>query len=244
MSQNQSMSKAKISELAKLKQKKFRLEKNLVVLEGHRLLSQLSDYGIKPLELFYQKERPTLWPRIPANQLTALQFSRICQTEHPADLAALFRLPASRKIKFHRALYLDQISDPGNLGTIFRTAAAFGVDCILLSEDSCEISNPKVIRASLGAVYQVPFCHLKIDELMVQKAALIAIDMAGEKTLGQYIPSDEAEIYVLGSEAHGIDPALLEHIDQRLRIPMRGKMESLNLAISAAIVCYEIWGGK
>ncbi|MCB5262952.1 MAG: RNA methyltransferase [Candidatus Cloacimonetes bacterium] len=234
------ISKQKITDLAKLKQKKYRQEFRLVVVEGQRLIQQLLTYDIKPAELYFV-ERPLIEVAgLASYELSPYQMQRICESEHPADLAGLFRLPQERRQEYKRALYLDRISDPGNLGTIFRTAAAFGIDGILLSEDCCEIASPKVIRASLGAVYKVPFRYVNLEDLSAEKARLIAFDMSGAISLAMHKPSQEAEIYILGSEAHGIDPVLLKKADISLRIDMKEGMESLNVAISAAILCYQL----
>ncbi|MCB5265520.1 MAG: RNA methyltransferase [Candidatus Cloacimonetes bacterium] len=234
------ISKQKISDLAKLKQKKYRQEQRLVVVEGQRLIDQLLSFGIKPVEFYYVERSPAGVAGIGSYELTPQQMQRICESENPADLAGLFRLPEERRQKHKRALYLDRISDPGNLGTIFRTAAAFGIEGILLSADCCEIGSPKVIRASLGAVYKVPFHYASPEDLSAEPAKLIAVDMGGSISLSRYQPSPEAEIYILGSEAHGIDPELLGKADLTLRIEMAGKMESLNVAMSAAILCYHL----
>lgn len=240
MSPNPQISKQRISDLAKLKQKKYRQEQKLVVVEGQRLIDQLLVYGIKPVELYFVKHPRIVPGGLDSYELTPYQMQRICESEHPADLAGLFYLPVARRQKHRKALYLNSISDPGNLGTIFRTAAAFGIDGILLSEDCCEIASPKVIRASLGAVYKLPFHYASPMDLPAEQARLIALDMNGAINLARYQPSGEAEIYILGSEAHGIDPALLRQAHASLRIDMKEGMESLNVAMTAAILCYHL----
>jgi RNA methyltransferase, TrmH family len=234
------LSRQRISDLAKLKQKKYRLEQKLVVVEGARLIKQLAIYGILPRELYYANKLEPALAGIPLYELTSAQMSRICSSDHPADIAGLYRLPEPKPFEYRRALYLDGISDPGNLGTIFRTAAAFGIDSILLAEDSCEISNPKVIRASLGAVYKVAHRYIGARDLAAENVRVLALDMSGTKSLAEYKPSSGREIYILGSEAHGIDKALLASADETIRIAMVGEMESLNLAVSAAILCYQL----
>ncbi len=240
MNPSPAISKQKISDLAKLKQKKYRQEIRLVVAEGQRLIDQLLSYGIRPAELYYVGRPCIEVAGLASYELTPYQMQRICESEHPAGVAGLFRLPEERRQNYKRALYLDRISDPGNLGTIFRTAAAFGIDSIMLCEGCCEIGSPKVIRASLGAVYQVPFRYISAEHLSAEKASLIALDMGGTISLAQHKPSREAEIYILGSEANGIDPELLKEADATLRIDMVEGMESLNVAMTAAILCYQL----
>lgn len=234
------ISKARISELAKLKQKKFRQEQQLLVVEGKRLLEQLKSYGILPQEWYISSPNPMLECAANAFLCTQEELKRICDSDHPSEIAGLFHIPQARSVKFRRALYLDRISDPGNLGTIFRTAAAFGIDAIFISPESCEVANPKVVRSSLGAVYQVPWNLLSLADLNILPAKKFVLDMDGKLDIMNYHPSNQPEIFILGSEAHGVDPELMAIADSSLRIPMPGKMESLNLAISAAILCYQI----
>jgi tRNA G18 (ribose-2'-O)-methylase SpoU len=92
----------------------------------------------------------------------------------------------------------------------------------------------------MGAVYKLTFRYLSPEELVMGKARLVALDMGGRVSLRDYVPSAEAEIFILGSEAHGIDEALLRAAQQSIRIDMAGKMESLNLAVSAALLCYQL----
>lgn len=236
------MSKAKVSELSKLKQKKYRTESQTVVLEGKRLLQQLADYQVLPLELFYVHP-PTelLHPQVPAYLLKAQELTRICESEAPSGMAALYALPSERRADFHSALYLDGVSDPGNLGTIFRLAAAFGIEQILLSPACCEVGNPKLLRASMGAVYQVPFASLDHAQLLATDAHKLYLDMQASLALQDYRPQPEPTVYILGGEAHGVSLDLREQLQHSLRIAMSSGMESLNVAITAGILAHHIF---
>nr|MDK2851483.1 methyltransferase, TrmH family [Candidatus Cloacimonadota bacterium] len=240
MNKNQPLSKAKISELAKLKQKKYRQERGQVVVEGYRLIKQLAAYGINPHEIYFQNELPEFCPSSLSIELSPAAMARICESDHPSELAALYDIPLPRKLDYHTALYLDRIADPGNMGTIFRTAAAFAIEQIFISEGSCEIANPKVIRSSMGAVYKVPHMIMDLEALSYEKSTKVVLDMAGEISLPEYRKQDKATIYILGSEAHGVDQHLLALADIRLRIPMVGEMESLNVAMCSAILAYHL----
>ncbi|HQQ67559.1 MAG TPA: RNA methyltransferase, partial [Candidatus Cloacimonadota bacterium] len=117
----QILSKAKITVLFKLHQKKYRQQRQVLVLEGQRLLQQLADYGVYPLEYYFTEGSHFTVPKgIPVYQIRESELSKICDSEHPAGIAALFPLPRERRSDFRSALYLDGITDPGNLGTIFR----------------------------------------------------------------------------------------------------------------------------
>lgn len=233
------LSKQQIRDLAKLKLKKNRISEKQVVVEGRRSLEQLGQWGIFAQELY------VVAPERPIKATTVFSTSaegmwRICDSEHPPALAGLFALPEAQEISFQTAFYLDGISDPGNMGTIFRIAAAFGIETILLSPHCCEVSSPKVIRASLGAVYHVPFRICTHEDLKNSEAEIVVLDMQGSTILKDFVPKTKPIIVALGSEAHGLSPELKELAERSVRISMPGKMESLNAAVCAGIVAYRV----
>ncbi|PKN73345.1 MAG: rRNA methylase [Candidatus Cloacimonetes bacterium HGW-Cloacimonetes-3] len=236
---NLSLSIARIHSLAKLKQKKFRNLEQKVVVEGRRTLQQLADWGIVPEELYLAQGEPAL-PAKAIYDVTPEIMNRICDSESPPAIAGLYPLPEERSVSFRSAFYLDGISDPGNMGTIFRIAAAFGVDSVLLSTGCCELGSPKVIRASLGAVYKVPFRVCTPSELKALGATVITLDMAGSFALQDYKVPPSAYIMALGGEAHGLSSAIKTMADVSLRIDMPGEMESLNAAVCAGICAFQL----
>lgn len=239
------LSKNRLKELAALKQKKQRLEQGLLIVEGLRTLQQIRDYGILPREQYLGAESKAVWDNVPTFELTAQDFGRLCDSEHPQGVAALFALPQPRQVEFHTAFYLDGISDPGNLGGIFRIASAFALDALLLSPDCVEISSPKVIRASLGSVFQVPFEVLDYSQLQAKKASLIATEMQAGARLAYFEPEPaENYIIIIGSEARGIAPQLKALAKESLQIQMSTQMESLNAAIAAGIIAHHLYSCK
>lgn len=233
------LSNERLRYLAKLKLKKYRQEEELVIVEGRRTLEQLLSWGIKPKELYVTDEEPTVWSEI-IYQTNQQSMQRICDSENPPSIAGLFPLPKAQKIAFQKAFYLDDISDPGNLGTIFRIAAAFNIDCLILSPYTCEISSPKVIRASLGAVYKVPFYYCPAENLPELQAHIFALDAKGKLPIKDFQPPSESYLVALGNEAKGLSSSLLKSAKEVLCIPMPGEMESLNVSVSAAILAYAL----
>ncbi|MFA7543898.1 MAG: RNA methyltransferase [Candidatus Cloacimonadaceae bacterium] len=239
------ISKTKLSNLAKLKQKKYRNSEKRLILEGPRLMQQLAQYQVFPLELYY-----TVWQDFlssftcPLYQVQERDMLRFTDTDSPPQIAGLYPLPTARQEAFHCALYLDGVRDPGNMGTIFRLAAAFDIQQILLSPDCCEVNNPKVIRASLGAVYQLPFTVVAYEDLFKMPAAKISLDMQGATPLKEFCPPEKPAIYILGSEANGIGDELLNASDLRLKIEMAEGMESLNVAVACGILCHYLYVNK
>ena len=237
------LSNNRTRELRKLKQKKQRLSEGKVVVEGQRTLFQLREWGIKPLEQYFTKGESPIWKGIPALELRDWELARICDSQNPQGVAALFELPRERQLKFRRAFYLDGISDPGNLGTIFRLVVAFGIDALLLSPDCVEVSSPKVIRASLGSVFRVPFQILDAARLRSTQAELILTDAASGEALRAFEPEpDRPVVIALGSEARGVSDAIKALADRTLRIEMGEGMESLNVAVSAGIIAHHLFG--
>lgn len=245
------ISKELLKERAKLHQKKSRRESGLVIIEGENLIEQLISNEIYPAELYLQEERE-LSPLLQSKDLSiskvftlsSKDLKRLCDTPAPQGIAALYPVPEPKdisQISFRRAFYLDGISDPGNMGTIFRIAAAFGFDAVLLSPECVETASPKVIRASLGSLFWIPFARLKPSELKQIPARKYALEMEANLSLQAYEPSSEPEIFIIGSEAHGLDSATKALADQTLRIDMARGMESLNAAMAAGIVAYVVY---
>ncbi|MGC9361666.1 MAG: TrmH family RNA methyltransferase [Candidatus Syntrophosphaera sp.] len=237
------MSKTKLKSIAKLRQKKYRLLTGQVVVEGIRAISQIKEYGIIPLEQYcLEGAGSAIWADVPAYALKDQDMGRICSSEHPQTLAALFPVPGPRKVEFRRAFYLDGIGDPGNLGAIFRLAAAFGIDCLYLSPQCVEVSSPKVIRASLGSVYHVSFEVLPHSKIKDTGAGIFIADSHKGLSIGEFHPTPyEKVIVAFGSEAHGISEGLSSLTPEKLHIQTSGHIESLNVSIAAGIIAHHLY---
>ncbi|UCB51757.1 MAG: RNA methyltransferase [Candidatus Zixiibacteriota bacterium] len=139
---------------------------------------------------------------------------------------------------------LDGIRDPGNVGTLIRTADAFGVDGVILSDDTVELYNPKVLRSSMGSVFHLPI----LDEVDLKKAVaqlkrrkfkILGTDIEKGRGIETLNPSGKICL-LIGSEAEGLDRRLLELCDRVVHIPTSGQAESLNVAVAGGILLYEI----
>lgn len=155
----------------------------------------------------------------------------------------LFSLDLSSYENGCRFLLLDGIQDPGNLGTMIRTAEAAGCDMVIMSEACADIFNPKVIRSTMGSIFRIPFLvddlvsvieDLKANGVTVYGAALENAENFRE------VPYGEKTALVIGNEGNGISKGVLNSVGKRVRIPMQGQVESLNAAVSAALILYEI----
>lgn len=175
--------------------------------------------------------------------------AEVAATETPQGILAVVPLPgvALERVISHACpflLALDGVQDPGNLGTMLRTAAAAGVTGVLLGRGTVEAGSPKVLRAAMGATFLLPLA-LEVDlppvlsTLARRGVEVIAGDPAGESTLfeASLVPP---LVVVVGGEAGGLTPKVRETVTRRLRIPMAEGVESLNAAVAAALLLYEV----
>ncbi len=171
-----------------------------------------------------------------------LQIERMADATTPQGVMAVCKLPiGDADIKGHPVVYLEQISDPGNLGTIIRTADASGAGTILLGDGSVDAYSPKVVRSSAGSVFNVPIIqNVETEETLSQLRdlgyQLYAADMQGESF--QFADSKQKHAWVFGNEAHGLSEMARGLVDETFSIPIYGKAESLNLSVAAGVVLY------
>ncbi|HHW42110.1 MAG TPA: RNA methyltransferase [Syntrophomonadaceae bacterium] len=177
-------------------------------------------------------------------------FEKIAETETPQGILAVGRMPVWTEEGILQKsegiwLVLDAIQDPGNLGTILRTAEAVGVKAVFLGEGTVDLYNSKVLRATMGSVFRVPtFSRVNLKELLCRmKESGIFVVAADPHTGKIYYRTDlryPGLAVVIGNEGRGISPEILALSDSRIKIPLRGKVESLNAAVATALVLYEI----
>lgn len=141
----------------------------------------------------------------------------------------------------HRVLLIDDVQDPGNLGTMIRTAVSFSFDAVYLSEDACDLYNEKTVRSTQGALFHIPVYRGSIydfmQELRKEKFEIIATSLDKSLSIDE-IPVSDRMAFIFGNEGQGVEKKLQDDADKRLRIDMHG-FESLNVAVAAGIVMYE-----
>jgi len=230
-----------LKEVSKLKQKKFRNLTGNVVVEGLRTILHLNINKVDIKELYLSQSYLNLADEITATKsllLQPFQFERITLAKNLQQIAALVekkKIPIKEK---DFILYLDNIKEPGNLGTIIRTADAAGASGIVLSPESCDIFNPKVIRASMGSVFTFPIEYKDYDWLEEQNSILIATDMKDAVNIYEFPKPKGNIILIIGSEANGINKKIMSFVDHKIKIPLRDNTESLNAAIASGIAVY------
>ena len=183
----------------------------------------------------------------PVSLVPPTLLARACATEHPQGVAVLLALPAP--VPLPRAeggcyAYADSIRDPGNLGTIIRTAHAAGVSGLLLSPDSADPWSPKTVRSTMGACFKLPLLPCDSQEQAYETARDLRCRVLVAAAEGRDIRQcedllDRTHLWVLGSEAEGAAPFWRERADGLVRLPMAADAESLNVASAAAVLFYQ-----
>ncbi len=242
--------KLSVDELRKLQQKKYREEFGAFLAEGEHLVLELQRAAVQhaPLRASQLYVTPAYadWDSpLPKVVLSEKQMRTICDTHTPQGIVALVPRDAllqdwSRPRPGERCVYLHEIQDPGNLGTILRTLAWFGDFRCLLGPNSVDPFNPKTVRASMGALFHVPLEQdVPLDSLPRNHAVLACLDMQGEPLTSPALRSSTCLVF--GNEARGLPHEQLQALRARpFRIPGSGAIESLNLAAAVQICAYEL----
>ncbi len=236
-----------------LQSKKGRTTSGLYFAEGRRMADEALSYAHELIEAvlvsdaFLEKNRDYVRKIEDSGKTvyTAAEklFVEVCDTETPQGIGVVLRMQ-SKEISLEASsflLVLDGVSEPGNLGTIVRTAEAAGVDGILLLKGCADLYNPKVVRSTMGSIFRVP-CMTALSSEYLETCKrngffLTATALCDSVPLTDAIKK-EKQMLVIGSEATGVSQEVLSLADQCVRIPMEGKVESLNAAVAAGVAMY------
>lgn len=177
-------------------------------------------------------------------------FRDLADTVNPQGILAVIRMPQYDREQIlslpgARVLCLEDIQDPGNLGTMMRTAEGAGMSALILSKGCVDLFNPKVVRATMGALFRVPFLYCddmstEVENLKQCDFTVFAATLDADSDFREEEYSGRAAVLV-GNEANGLSPAVSEKADKKIKIPMEGELESLNAAVSAALLMYELY---
>ncbi|MFP4322878.1 MAG: TrmH family RNA methyltransferase [Anaerolineales bacterium] len=230
---------------ALLSQNKARARHNLAALEGTRLIQDVLHQGYKPEFVLYRGETPPEWlSEVLALGVAPKIFDALADTDNSQGVLGVFPQPQPPTAP-HGSLWLalDGLRDPGNMGTILRTAAAAGADGALLLPGCVDPWNPKAVRAGMGAHFRVPLWLLGWDDFAAAFAgdwAVWVADAAAPKAQ-PYSQANltRATVLMIGSEAHGVSHQARQQATGALMIPMARGVESLNSASAAAVLLFE-----
>lgn len=249
-----STSNAKVKELMAFQKKaKLRNEQKVFIAEGIRMFQETPKQSIRQVylsESFYQKKGKELdLDGINTEILSDTVFEHVSDTKSPQGVLCVVRQSAYtiEQVLSGRnphILILENLQDPGNMGTIMRTAEGAGVTGILMTRDTVDIYNPKVVRSTMGSIYRIPFLYVEdIFQTMEQvKQADIKIYAAHLEGRDTYDKQDYTggTAFLIGNEGNGLTKEVSDLADIWIRIPMHGKVESLNAAIASAVLMYEV----
>lgn len=248
-----STSNTQIKELIRLQKKnRARDEAGVFIAEGPRIVNELPAAQIVKLYLSesYAKKNPEKTNGDYHTEiLSDTVFAHVSDTRTPQGILAVvkkmrYTMEDLLQVKGEpMILVLDNLQDPGNLGTVFRTAEAAGASGILLSRDCVDVYNPKVIRSTMGAVYRVPFLYTDdlpgtINELKEKGIRVFAAHLDGKNT---YDREDYRTgcAFLIGNEGNGLREEVAACADCRIKIPMCGNAESLNASVASAVLMFE-----
>ena len=244
-----------VQRMRDLKNAKKRRAEGLFLVEGEVMIREALKCGLKLREVAADESCQAFAREMQDRGAKVFLVARnllesICDTKTPQGVCASFEIPGEMDSGAlpGRIVALDGVQDPGNVGTIWRTADAAGFEALLLGAGSADPLSPKVQRSAMGSGFRVPFAHSEnlaetLAELRERGWHVIASDLQGEDF---YARGDLGEKFVLviGNEARGISDGVKNAADVRLKLPMRGGAESLNAAVAAGIMMYELMRGK
>lgn len=237
------LSKSIISKIKSLGVKKYRDRYKLFVAEGVKLVSEIQLSALKIDSIYAIKSWIAANPEIPAVEVNAKELSRLSSLKTPNQVICVVEIPQyTVDLENLRglSLALDNISDPGNMGTIIRTADWFGIENIFCSEDSADAFNPKVVQASMGSISRVKIHYVQLKSLLqscASKYPIYGMVMDGKSIYEEPFKGDA--LLVIGNESQGISADVGSLLTKKISIPSFGSAESLNAAIAAAIACFE-----
>ena len=236
----------KFDDLKKLHQKRYRQELGYFLVEGEHPVLELQkaaarDPALQGCELYVTKEHAHWRGPFVTHVINGIQMAQISDTRTPQGIIALVPMwPAPAPRAGEHVIYLHEIQDPGNLGTILRTLAWFGNFRCLLGPGSVDPYNSKVVRASMGAIFHVPLeLDVELQSLRARFASIACLDMSGEPLQSAAFKSFDC--YLFGNEARGLPHEQLAALDVKpFTIAGGGNIESLNLAAAVNMCVYEL----
>lgn len=249
-----STSNAQVKKILQLQKKsKMRNEEHVFIVEGIRMFQEVPKECVKKIyisESLYNKKKQELrLEDFSVEILSDAIFEHVSDTKTPQGILCIleqrkYHLSKLLDIENPHFIVLDQLQDPGNLGTILRTAEGAGVDAVFMSRDCVDIYNPKTIRSTMGSIYRVPFVYVEdVIELLEcfreRNIRSYAAHLDGKNTYDQENYEQGAAI-LIGNEGNGLRKEVADCADCWIRIPMQGKVESLNAAIAASILMFEV----
>ena len=236
------VSKNQIKLITGLVQKKYRKQHRLFFAEGVKVIEELLHSDFELEHIFHTKPMFVNVPEHKKVSISESELKKISALTTPNDCLAVFRIPKEKPVTAGGlVIALDDIRDPGNLGTIIRLCDWFGISQIICSEQTADVYNPKVVQATMGSIGRVNISYLDLESYLSQSGtAVFGTFMEGDNIYKEALPAEG--IIVLGNEANGISKSIEGLVTKKISIPRFGNLqqtESLNVATATAIVLSE-----
>ena len=243
-----------VKRLRSLRDAKGREASGEFLVEGEVMIREALSCGLIPSDALAEEEGALTEALLRAGAKVRLAkrcaIEAACDTKTPQGVCAAFRMPRGTRVpeNARRIVALDGVQDPGNVGTILRTADAAGFDAVLMTPECADPYSPKVQRASMGSGFRVPVAAAVFPEALrgFQKEGFrVIVSALDGAPLYSRAPGTDGErlILVVGNEARGVSRPVQAIADEKIKIPMRGRAESLNAAVAAGILMYELTRG-
>lgn len=236
------VSKNQIKLITSLQQKKYRKEHKLFFAEGKKVIRELINASFQLEFLFTTEGSFSGVNPDKINLVSEAELKKISALSTANDCLAVFKIPEQKKITESGLIVaLDDIRDPGNIGTIIRLCDWFGIKELVCSEETVDIFNPKVVQATMGSISRVNINYVNLENFINNtKLSVFGTFMDGENIYKSTLPNEG--IIIMGNEANGISPAIEKAVKNRISIPRFGDLqqtESLNVATATAIILSE-----
>jgi RNA methyltransferase, TrmH family len=239
----EAISKAKIKWIRSLQQKKHRESEGYFVVEGYKMLQDALSMNIKPslvvCPIFAIQKNEFLKTNLDSIQsivtCSELELDQMSALKTPNSVISVFKVPFSKPAEIKRAVLLDGVQDPGNLGTILRTCAWFGINDIICSKETVDCYNSKVVQASMGAIFVSNIIYVDLPEFLSNSnIPVFAADMCGQNYATFNFP--ERFLLLMGNEGHGIRTENEAFVTAKITIPKIGFGESLNVGVALSVI--------
>lgn len=238
-----SVKNEKVKNWRKLKRKKERDRKGQFIIEGFHLIEEAVKSDWQIAEIIYQEgvKVEEEWNKYPLYEVADHVMAVLSETQTPQGIIAVVNKKMTQPAVSKRSLLIDQVQDPGNVGTMIRTADAAGFDTVILGKGSVDIFNQKVLRATQGSIFHLHVFESDLEEEISRlQAAGVSVWSTGLQNAVPYhhltVPDKIA--IIMGNEGAGVNPVLMRKASKNILIPIYGKAESLNVSIAAAILMY------
>ena len=242
------LSKSQISLLKSLQLKKSRAENGLFLVEGYKSVCEFINSPYHVETVFYSpafaSKLPKISNKINTQEVSVSELEKISSLKTPQEIISLVKIPKTvilehSLLKQKFSLVLDGVQDPGNMGTIIRTADWFGIEHIICSEDTVDAYNPKVVQATMGSLARINVHYTNLIDVLKQiKLPVFGALLEGDNIYNTNFGSEG--LVVMGNEGNGIRPEVQKLISRAITIPRVGEAESLNVAMATTIFCSEI----